>query len=281
MNHKLTDGGHVLHVGTLARVEGEGAMHVEVRDGRVSDVQLQIYEPPRFYEAFLRGRSLHRTTRHHRPDLRHLPGGLPDERLLGDRGRLRRRRARGDPAAAPAALLRRVDREPRAARLPAARARLPRLRRRHRDGRRPPRRRRAGAAAEEGRQPAHDLVGGRAIHPVNVRVGGFYRVPTVAELRALRPDLERALDEALATVRAGGRLRLPDFERPRVRRAARRDGYAIEAGSVVTTTGGGIRGAATSPRNRGGTSPHSNALHARLDGGGRGPTSSARWPGTP
>ena len=40
----------------LARVEGEGALDVRVRDGRVEDVQLRIYEPPRFFEAFLRGR---------------------------------------------------------------------------------------------------------------------------------------------------------------------------------------------------------------------------------
>ena len=40
----------------LARVEGEGAMHVVLRDGRVEDVRLRIYEPPRFFEAFLRGR---------------------------------------------------------------------------------------------------------------------------------------------------------------------------------------------------------------------------------
>ena len=41
----------------LARVEGEGALRVRVRDGRVDDVQLRIYEPPRFFEAFLRGRA--------------------------------------------------------------------------------------------------------------------------------------------------------------------------------------------------------------------------------
>ena len=40
----------------LARVEGEGSLRVEVRDGRVEDVELQIFEPPRFFEAFLRGR---------------------------------------------------------------------------------------------------------------------------------------------------------------------------------------------------------------------------------
>ena len=42
MTHKLTDGGRVMHVGTLARVEGEGAMHIAFRDGQVSDVQLRI-----------------------------------------------------------------------------------------------------------------------------------------------------------------------------------------------------------------------------------------------
>ena len=41
----------------LARVEGEGAMHVRVRGSRVDEVRLDIYEPPRFFEAFLRGRS--------------------------------------------------------------------------------------------------------------------------------------------------------------------------------------------------------------------------------
>ena len=45
-----------LAVRALARVEGEGAMHVRVRGGAVEDVRLEIYEPPRFFEAFLRGR---------------------------------------------------------------------------------------------------------------------------------------------------------------------------------------------------------------------------------
>ena len=45
-----------LAVRALARVEGEGAMHVRVRGGAVEDVRLKIYEPPRFFEAFLRGR---------------------------------------------------------------------------------------------------------------------------------------------------------------------------------------------------------------------------------
>jgi sulfhydrogenase subunit alpha len=57
MTHKLTSGDQVLNANPLARVEGEGAMHVVVREGRVADVELRIFEPPRFFEAFLRGRA--------------------------------------------------------------------------------------------------------------------------------------------------------------------------------------------------------------------------------
>ena len=74
-------------------------------------------------------------------------------------------------------------------------------------------RRRAGAAAEEGRQRADERwSGGRAVHPVNVKVGGFYRFPTRAELPALRPQLARALDDALATVTMAAGFDFPDFE---------------------------------------------------------------------
>jgi hypothetical protein len=52
MTHKTVN----LNVPTLTRVEGEGAMHVSVRDGVVERVELEIYEPPRFFEALLRGR---------------------------------------------------------------------------------------------------------------------------------------------------------------------------------------------------------------------------------
>jgi sulfhydrogenase subunit alpha len=52
----VTHRGRQLRVSALARIEGEGALRVLIDDGQVSDVQLQIYEPPRFFEAFLRGR---------------------------------------------------------------------------------------------------------------------------------------------------------------------------------------------------------------------------------
>jgi len=54
MTHKRD---RTLFTSGLARVEGEGAMYVRVSGGHVDEVRLDIYEPPRFFEAFLRGGS--------------------------------------------------------------------------------------------------------------------------------------------------------------------------------------------------------------------------------
>jgi sulfhydrogenase subunit alpha len=51
-----TRGTRTIRVDTLARVEGEGALYIKFQGDRVADVKLRIYEPPRFFEAFLRGR---------------------------------------------------------------------------------------------------------------------------------------------------------------------------------------------------------------------------------
>ncbi|MCR9294990.1 MAG: nickel-dependent hydrogenase large subunit, partial [bacterium] len=50
-----------IKIGALTRVEGEGALHVRVDKNRVETVELSIYEPPRFFEALLRGRPLEET----------------------------------------------------------------------------------------------------------------------------------------------------------------------------------------------------------------------------
>ena len=136
----------------LARVEGEGAMSVRLRDGVVEDVELRIFEPPRFFEALLRGRSFLES-----PDITARICGICPvayqmsavqamEDLCGV--------AVPEPirAAAPDPLLRRVDREPRAARLHAPRSRLPRLRRRGRVGAGRSGGRRTRARAEEDRE---------------------------------------------------------------------------------------------------------------------------------
>lgn len=48
--------GNSIKVDFLARVEGEGGLHIKMKGKNVSDVKLVIFEPPRFFEAFLRGR---------------------------------------------------------------------------------------------------------------------------------------------------------------------------------------------------------------------------------
>ena len=53
------------------------------------------------------------------------------------------------------------------------------------------------------------VVGGREIHPINVRVGGFYRAPSRRELAALVEPLERAREIALETVRLAATLPAP------------------------------------------------------------------------
>ncbi|HEY9150129.1 MAG TPA: Ni/Fe hydrogenase subunit alpha, partial [Gammaproteobacteria bacterium] len=44
-----------IEVPVLARVEGEGALHLRIENGRIEQLQLRIFEPPRFFEKFLEG----------------------------------------------------------------------------------------------------------------------------------------------------------------------------------------------------------------------------------
>jgi coenzyme F420-reducing hydrogenase alpha subunit len=46
-----------INVDVLARVEGEGALRLVTDGTTVREAELRIFEPPRFFEAFLRGRA--------------------------------------------------------------------------------------------------------------------------------------------------------------------------------------------------------------------------------
>ncbi|HET7761633.1 MAG TPA: Ni/Fe hydrogenase subunit alpha [Phycicoccus sp.] len=267
MTHKLTDGGQVMHVGTLARVEGEGAMHIEYRDGEVTDVQLRIYEPPRFYEAFLRGRSYTEP-----PDITARICGIcpvayqtsacwaiedacgvtvPEEVRL-----LRRLLYCGEWIESHALhvfLLHAPDflgydgAIEMAADHPAVVER--------------------GLRIKKAGNDLMDVVGGRSIHPVNVRVGGFYRMPTREELAGVRGRLERALEDSLATVGLVAGFDFPFMEQPYEYLSLRaEEGYPIEWGRVVTSSGGGFDVRDFTAHIREFHVAHSNALHARLDG---------------
>ena len=82
------------------------------------------------------------------------------------------------------------------------------------------------------------LVGGREIHPINVKVGGFYRVPTRRELAPLAERLKRALDLSLEAVRFAASLDFPDFEQDYEFVSLRHpDEYPFNEGRIVSSKG--------------------------------------------
>ena len=279
MTHKSLD----LHVPTLTRVEGEGAMHVVVRDGVVEDVQLEIYEPPRMFEAFLRGRA------HHEPvditaricgicpvayqmsaahAIEHLAGVTVDGPIRD----LRRLLYCGEwieshvlhMAFLHAPDFLGVDSGITIARQePELMTEVLHLKK-------------TGNRIME-------VVGGRPIHPVNVRLGGFYRSPSRRELRELVPDLERAHAAAVTLVRwvAGFEFpSIPDRLAAHTEFVSLRhpDEYPLNEGRVVSNLGLDLDVADYGERLREVHVEHSTALHATLDGDRRyqvGPL--ARW----
>jgi coenzyme F420-reducing hydrogenase alpha subunit len=116
------------------------------------------------------------------------------------------------------------------------------------------------------------LVGGRAIHPVNVRVGGFYRAPTRAELAELRAVLDQAVADAIATVDWVAGFDVPDFTHDHELLALVEPGrYAIESGTPRTDRGlsfdvGDFEQYIVEEHVE-----HSTALHAHLAFSDRGP----------
>jgi coenzyme F420-reducing hydrogenase alpha subunit len=249
----------------LARVEGEGAMRVVIRDGAVEEVELRIYEPPRFFEAFLRGRSYLEA-----PDITaRICGICPvayqmsacnamedalgvtvDERIRA----LRRLLYCGEWIESHALhvfLLHAPDF--------LGYESAPAMARDH------PELVANGLALKKAGNQVMTVVGGREIHPVNVRVGGFYRAPTRRELATLVDPLERAREIALETVSVTASLPCPELELDHELLALREDdAYAIEHGRIVSSHGRDF-----SPRefDEHVVEEHverSNALHARL-----------------
>jgi coenzyme F420-reducing hydrogenase alpha subunit len=255
-----------IRVGALTRVEGEGALHVELRDGVPERVELNIYEPPRFFEAFLRGRAYTEP-----PDLTaRICGICPvayqvsacnaiedacgvtlDPELIA----LRRLLYCGewihshalhiymlhapDFLGAPDIIT--VARDHRAA-----------VER--------------GLALKKAGNRLMELVGGRSIHPVNVRLGGFYSVPSRADMAAMGELMRAALDDALATVAWVAGFDFPDLEIEHELLALTGERYAIEDGSIIRSAGPAFPIADFSEHVRETQVPHSTALHATLDG---------------
>lgn len=255
-----------LKVSSLARVEGEGALRVVVEDGVVSAAELNIYEPPRFFEALLRGRAYTEP-----PDITaRICGICPVAYQTSACNALEA--ALGVTLDQPLADLRRLLycgewisshalhiyllHAPDFLGYPDAIS-LAKDHRTHVE---------RGLELKKTGNAVLELIGGRAIHPINVRVGGFYSVPTKAELAPLAERLRRALDQALDTLRWAAGFEFPDLELEHELLALTQpDRYAIDSGDIARTTGAPFPAAAFSRHVTEHQVPHSTALHARLD----------------
>jgi sulfhydrogenase subunit alpha len=266
-----------LHVAALARVEGEGAMRVRVAGDRVEEVQLNIYEPPRFFEALLRGR------RHTEPpDITARICGICPVAYQMSACRAIEDACGVTPGPEVEALRRLIYCgewiESHALHVYLLHAPdflgYPGVVELARDHRAVVER---GLALKKTGNAIIEAVGGRAIHPVNVRVGGFYRAPTPTELGALRDRLDRALEDARATVDWVAGFDFPDFEHDHELLALvdPAGGYPLEAGEPRTSSGHFFAVRDFDAQIVEEQVPHSTALHAHLAGAGRyltGPT---------
>ncbi len=279
-----------LHVPVLARVEGEGAMHVSVDDGVVTDIRLEIYEPPRFFEAFLRGRDFNEpvditaricgicpvayqmSSAHAMERLCGLeigggqPGGTGDESTIRD---LRRLLYCGewieshvlhvgflhapDFLGYPSGIAIAADHPEMVENV---------------------------LALKKTGNDIVEVLGGRPIHPVNVKLGGFYRAPTRAEFETLREPLGKARAICMDLVRWTAGFDFPDLEQEYEFVSLRHpEEYPFNEGRIVSNHGLDIDASAFEEYFEEFHVAHSTALHSRTRTGERryhvGPL--ARW----
>jgi coenzyme F420-reducing hydrogenase alpha subunit len=82
------------------------------------------------------------------------------------------------------------------------------------------------------------LVGGREIHPINVRIGGFHRAPRKNELTPLVEKLKWARETAIKTVQWASTLDFPDRQRDYIFVTLRHEEeYPFNEGRIISSHG--------------------------------------------
>lgn len=252
-----------LTVQMLARVEGEGGLQVRIRNGQLASVQFRIVEPPRLFEAFLRGRKFTEA-----PDLTaricgicpvayqmsaaHAMEWACGVRVDGPLRALRRLIYCGEWIESHVLhifFLHAPDFLGYPSALHMARDYGPLVQR-----------------ALQLKQTGNALVGllgGREVHPINVRVGGFYKLPEPGQLRPLAERLKWARDQALEAVRFTAGLPFPEFEQDYEFVALQHPNeYPLNEGRLVSNKGLDIAIDQFEDHFAEEQVPHSTALHA-------------------
>lgn len=265
----MTTKTRTIKVDYLARVEGEGALLLKMDGEVVTDVQLRIFEPPRFFEALLRGRAYSEA-----PDItaricgicpvayqmsavHALEGalGVRPPRAIRDLRRLLYCGEWIESHALHIHMLHAPDFLGYPDGVTMAKDHGPAVQR--------------GLQLKKVGNAVLRLLGGREIHPINVRVGGFYKLPTKAELLGLSEQLRWARDAALETTRWVATFPFPDLEYDYNFVALRHDDeYPLNEGRIVSSKGLDIDAAEYETHFEEVHVEHSNALWSRLRDGG-------------
>jgi len=254
-----------IKVNYMARVEGEGGLDIKIRDNTVEDVKLHIFEPPRFYEAFMRDREFTEA-----PDITaRICGICPIAYQMSSVHAMEQ--ALGVKVDGPLRELRRLiycgewieshvlhvymlhapdflgypDAITLAKDFPDVVKNALKL-----------------------KKIGNDLVallGGREIHPINVKVGGFYKVPSKNDFKELREKLHIAYELAREMVLFTSKLDFPDLEQDYEYVCLRHpDEYPFCEGRLVSNKGLDIDIASFSEFITEEHVEHSTSLHAYI-----------------
>jgi coenzyme F420-reducing hydrogenase alpha subunit len=259
-------GTRTIQVDALARVEGEGALYVRVRDKIVEDVKFRIFEPPRFFEALLRGRMYGDA-----PDITSRICGICPIAYIAGACHAMEMALGADLSTGPLRVLRRLiycgewiqSHVLHAYLLHAPdflglqdSIQLARLN--------PPVVEKALRLKKLGNEIL-EAVGGRSVHPVNCKVGGFYRSPSKTSLHKLIEPLKRSIEDSIDTIRLFSSFTFPEYEDDYTFLALHHpEEYAIDLGRIVSNRGLDIAVPEFLHHIEEEQIEHSTSLHARL-----------------
>lgn len=227
-----------LSVKALTRVEGAGSLRIRVADGRIEIAEFSIYEPPRFFEKLVVGREIREV-----PDIvARICGICPVAYQLTACHALEQ--ALGIEITPPIRMLRRLLGCGEWIQSHALHVHLL-----HAPdffgcesgftlaGQRP-KLVEAGMRLKSIGSRLIEVLGGRAVHPINVAVGGFHRSPSAAAIRALLPDLEWGLGRCLDLVKEVSQFDFPAFTRGYECVAVSHPAeYPLNEGRIVSSSG--------------------------------------------